>query len=145
PYPEGAAGAMARLMRHGLDERRAEEAVVALATRDRTAAAEHLAGLGLEPAARDEVLAATHCAPPPAVLVLSTEQLPLTPWWRLGAWRFGGGDPASRPAGLYVRDWVPCALEVDRRRCAVSTHDGRGGRVTAVEFPDGRPQEARMV
>jgi len=145
PYPEGAAGAVARLTRHGLDERRAEEAVAALASRDRAAAAEHLAGLGLEPAARDEVLAATHCAPPPAVLVLSSEQVPLTPWWRLGAWRPGGVDPATRPAGLYVRDWVPCALEVDRRRCALRTHDGRGGRVLAVEFPDGRPQEARLV
>ena len=85
PYPEGDQGAMARLMRHGLDERAAYAAIGALAVRDRADADAHLAGLGLDPGARAEVLAATHCAPPPMVVLLSSDQLAFGGWWRHGA------------------------------------------------------------
>lgn len=144
PYPEGESGAMARLRRHGLDERAADEAVAALAVRDRAAAADHLAGLGLDPAARDAVLAATHCEPPPAVLVLSTEQVPLGGWWRLGRWR-PGAAAEDQPAGLLLRDWTTCGDSGGERRCPVYAPDERGARIEAVVFPDGRPQEARII
>lgn len=144
PYPEGAQGAMARLMRHGLDERAAYDTVGAVAVRDRAEADAYLAGLGLDAAARADVLAATHCAPPPAVLVLSSEQVALGGWWRMGRWRpaLSGADA---PTGLITRDWSACALADGERRCAVNLPDGRGARVEAVVFPDGEPRRARVV
>lgn len=144
PYPEGAQGAMARLMRHGLDEPAAYAAIGAVAERERDAADAHLAGLGLDAAARADVLAATHCAPPPAVLVLSSEQILFGGWWRIGRWRPGPSDD-GQPFGLLTRDWVECALADGERRCPVGAPDGRGAQVEAVVFPDGEPRQARVV
>lgn len=144
PYPEGDAGAMARLMRHGLDERRAYEVIGAIAVQDRAAADAHLASLGLDPAARADVLAATHCTPPPAVLLLSSDQIAFGGWWRMGRWRPGQSDD-PQPAGLMVRDWVDCAVADGERRCPVGMPDGRGSQIDAVVFPDERPREARLA
>lgn len=144
PYPEGAQGAMARLMRHGLDEAAAHRAIGAIAILDRDAADAHLAGLGLDPAARADVLAATHCDPPPAVLVLSSDQAAFGGWWRIGRWRPGQAEDRE-PTGLFVRDWVDCAATGGERRCPVDAPDGRGGRIEAVVFPDDRPREARLA
>lgn len=144
PHAEGDGGAMARLLRHGLDEGAAYDTIETIAGLDRAAADRLLAQRGLDGAAREEVLAATHCAPPPAVLVLSSDQINLDGWWRLG--RARPGEPlAGGPAGLMVRDWVDCAASGDQRRCPVDMPDGRGARIEAVVFPDGRPREARLI
>jgi hypothetical protein len=131
-------------MRHGLDERAAYAAIGALVVRDRTDADAHLAGLGLDPGARAEVLAATHCAPPPMVVLLSSDQIAFGGWWRMGRWRSGPTDDAL-PAGLAIRDWVDCVLANGERRCALEVPDGTGGRIDAVVFPDDQPQQARVV
>jgi dolichyl-diphosphooligosaccharide--protein glycosyltransferase len=144
PYPEGEDGAMARLMRHGLDERAAYDAVATIAVLDRGAADRQLAALGLDEAERAEVLAATHCAPPPAVLVLSANQITFGPWWRMGRWR-PGHDGDAEPAGLMVRDWVDCSATDGERRCPVGMPDGRGAQIEAVVFPQDRPGEARVI
>jgi dolichyl-diphosphooligosaccharide--protein glycosyltransferase len=144
PYPEGEQGAMARLMRHGLDERAAYAAIGAIAGRERVAADAHLAGLGLDPAARADVLAATHCAPPPGVLVLTSDQLAFGGWWRIGRWRPGRGDDGE-PVGLLTRDWAECTLAGGERRCRIGTADGRGGEIEAVAFPDGDPRRVRVL
>ncbi|MGH7786796.1 MAG: hypothetical protein ACRERC_08010, partial [Candidatus Binatia bacterium] len=86
PLPEGKRGALGQLVEHGLGELAAYNTVVTLASLDRTAADAHLAGLGLDPAARAAVLAATHCEPPPAHLVLSSAQANMSGWWHLGRW-----------------------------------------------------------
>jgi dolichyl-diphosphooligosaccharide--protein glycosyltransferase len=143
PYPEGAAAAQARLLRHGLDELAAYDAVVRVAPLDRAAADAVLAELGLDAAARADVLAATHCQPPPARLVLSSAQTNLSGWWRLGTW-----DAHTRSAargGLLTADWVPCEpLDDGRRRCAVGAADGRGGRIDAVVYPADDARQARV-
>ncbi|MFN8642701.1 MAG: hypothetical protein U0802_13995 [Candidatus Binatia bacterium] len=113
----GAQGAMARLMRHGLSERAAYDAIGAVAGRERDQADAHLAGLGLDATARADVLA-RHCTPPPAVLALSTEQMAFGAWWRMGRWRPDRADDAAL-AGLITRDWVACALADGTRRCPV--------------------------
>ena len=144
PYAEGDQGAMARLMRHGLDERAAYAAIGAVARRDRAEADAHLAGLGLDAAARADVLAATHCTPPPAVLLLTSDQLTFGGWWRIGRWRPDQQD-TERPTGLLKRDWAECTLADGRRRCPIGVPDGRGAQIEAVVFPDGEPRRAHLV
>ena len=139
PYPEGDQGAMARLMRHGLDERGAFDAIGALAVRERADADAQLAGLGLDPAARADVLAATHCTPPPTVVLLSSEQLAFGGWWRMGRWRPGQPDDAQ-PVGLFTRDWVPCELANGERRCALDIPDGHGGSMANSTRSSGAPK-----
>jgi hypothetical protein len=55
---------------------------------DRSAAGQRLAALGLDAAARDTVLAATHCPPPPAMLVVPDGPAPEA-WAYFANWDFG--------------------------------------------------------
>ncbi|HYD50893.1 MAG TPA: hypothetical protein VEB21_21230, partial [Terriglobales bacterium] len=86
PAPEGERGAYRRLLAAGLDGIAAYGAVVELASLDRSAAAERLAQLGIDDQQRAEILAATHCDPPPAYLVLSTILLRNLDLLNRGAW-----------------------------------------------------------
>jgi oligosaccharyl transferase STT3 subunit len=72
PEPEGRLGAYGRLVARGFDGASAHDVVLALASLDRPAAGTLLAKRGLAPADVEDVLASTHCSPPPAYLVLST-------------------------------------------------------------------------
>jgi hypothetical protein len=86
PEPEGARSAYGRLVARGLDHVAAYETVAALAPLDRAAARARLAALGLAPADVEDVLAATHCTAPPALLVLTSALARVGGWWKLGTW-----------------------------------------------------------
>ncbi len=73
PLPEGRLGAYGKLVAIGWTEPRAQAAVGTVAGLDRAAALAYLTGQGLTPAAADDVLSSTHCMPPPAYLVLSSD------------------------------------------------------------------------
>ena len=144
PYREGAFGAVARLRRHGLDAQGAYDAIEALSVQDRAAADTLLASRGLDAAARAEVLAATHCAPPPAVLAAQREQIGFGGWWRSAAWR--PARPAdTAPDGLTTRDWVACTASDGGHRCAVGGADGRGARVEAVTWHGADARTVRLI
>jgi hypothetical protein len=86
PEPEGARGAHGKLVARGLDHVAAYETVAALARLDRAGARAHLAARGLGPAGAEDVLASTHCTPPPALLVLPSSLARTGGWWTLGTW-----------------------------------------------------------
>lgn len=145
PYPEGARGAMGRLQAHGVDEARAYALLTRIAPLGRGAAADVLAGAGLSPAARADVLAATHCTPPPAYLVLSSEQAPLTGWWGLGAWRPEDGGAAPADEGLATRTWRDCRADGPGYRCAIDGLLPDGRRLAALRVAPDDPAAARLT
>ncbi|MEO8602533.1 MAG: STT3 domain-containing protein [bacterium] len=143
PYPEGAAGAHARLVQHGLDPLAAYDAVVRLAPLDRAAADAALAELDLDAAARADVLAATHCTPPAARLVLSSAQVNLAGWWRIGKWDVHTRRPGSR--GLLTSEWVSCAPTGALWRCPIGAVDAPQHRIDTVVYPADDPRQARVA
>ena len=147
PYPEGADGAYGKLIRLGLDGLGAYNALVQVARLDRAAADRHLAALGLDPAARADVLASTHCQPPPSYLVLSSRQATLEGWWALGRWdpnRDGGSAPTRRE--LVTSDWVSCMPTTDgEKRCDVRRVDAGGTRIDAVVYRDDDARSVRVI
>jgi hypothetical protein len=99
PFPEGARGARAKLRAAGVGDFEAAALIEWLATLERDAADAELARRGLDPAARADVLASTHCAPPPSYLIVSTDQQTLDGWWHLGTW-----DPRRAYLAEALRD-----------------------------------------
>src|SRR5207244_1193353 len=81
----GPEGAMARLAAHGAAEPAAYELVIELASLERDVARARLLARGLDPAAADDVLAATHCEPPPAYVVLTSAMIQAPSWRYLGS------------------------------------------------------------
>lgn len=88
PEPEGRLGAYGKLVARGLDGINAHAVVLALASLDRPAAGTLLAERGLAPADVEDVLASTHCNPPPTYLVLSTSLVQLRSIRYLADWDF---------------------------------------------------------
>ncbi|MBI1813451.1 MAG: hypothetical protein HYR72_00585 [Deltaproteobacteria bacterium] len=86
PDDEGDAGAYGRLLAAGVDEVTAHGVILQLASMDRSAAQQYLAKRGIESAASARILAASHCSPPPAYLVLSSELIDQPAWRHLGSW-----------------------------------------------------------
>jgi hypothetical protein len=86
PYPEKRHSARAALQRSGMDEVSAAAAIIDLARLDRAGAERYLTERGIDAARRDAVLAATHCTPPPGVLLLTNSQLGFGGWWQVAAW-----------------------------------------------------------
>src|SRR5262249_51144000 len=145
PYAEGADGAYAKLMRHGLGEREAYDALVLLASLDRATADRYLTSLHLDAAARDDVLAATHCQPPASYLVLNSQQATFDGWWQLGLWAPDRDGPAADRRQLVTPDWVPCVPSSGgQRRCTIGAIDARGVRIDAVVYADGDARSARV-
>ncbi len=87
PDPEGRFGAYGKLRAHGMDDLAALSTVVALSVLEQPAARDYLRAHGLSEENADDVLASTHCASPPAYLVL-TSQLNLSKLWTIAAWDF---------------------------------------------------------
>lgn len=84
PQPEGRRGAFALLeARLGRQGPRAYDLLVEIVRLDRDGAKRALIERGLVPADVDEVLARTHCKPPAAYLVLSSEQAVLLGWLQI--------------------------------------------------------------
>ncbi len=86
PEPEGAQSAYGRLTAYGLDGISAHALILALARLDRDGGRSLLAARGLDAAAQEAVLTATHCDPPPGYLVLTSELEKIAAWRQLGAW-----------------------------------------------------------
>jgi hypothetical protein len=120
PLPEGARGAFGKLRAHGVDDLSSWAAIGRLATLDRDAARAHLAGLGLDDAEREDVLASTHCTPPPAVLLLGTHEI-ASLWRRLGSWDAGRAWVANEMRSLPEHDAVPAIA----RRLGLDEADAR--------------------
>jgi hypothetical protein len=149
PFDEHARGAFAKLRSYGVDEHTAAVTVGRLASLSRAAAGELLAGLGLGVAARDDVLSATHCAPPEAYLMLTSDQAGMQGWWSLGMWNPDGAAPAGPPTafgrGFITRDWVSCAPTPNGElRCPIG-HPARDGQtIEAVIFRADAPGQAGL-
>jgi hypothetical protein len=86
PLPEGRYGAYGKLVAYGIDGITAHDMIVDLARFDTGPARAYLAAHGLpEPAQRD-VLAATHCTPPPTYVILNSAMSASSAWRFLGGW-----------------------------------------------------------
>jgi hypothetical protein len=104
---------MRRLTDAGVLEADAHDLLIALAPLDRAAADARLAADGLDAAARAAVLDATHCRPPPAYLVLSTEEIARPGWAFLGAWDVRRGAARAGYAGYLFDGWMECRPAAD--------------------------------
>jgi len=91
PQPEGREGAYGKLRSYHVDGPKAVVILGNLARMARTEARTYLASEKLDPAAQDDILRSTHCDPPPAYLMLSSQMSPVGGWWYLGSWDFGRG------------------------------------------------------
>jgi len=172
PEPEGQRGAYGILVRRGIDAAAAPALIAQLAARNREAAAALLTERGLDPAARDEVLAATHCVPPPAYLVLTTKMIRQSAWRAIGGWGFeraAGETPkwAAVEAEARLRQQVgaeeePAMVEgasphgeAEPKTTVVQTSDyttpdwvpcrARGGGVLACDFARAGGRRLRFV
>jgi dolichyl-diphosphooligosaccharide--protein glycosyltransferase len=110
PEREGRRGALGKLRARGLDQPDAYRLVADLVRRDRAGAEALLAARGLAPAARADILASTHCTPPPAYLVLDTELTGKGGWLAIARWRpFEETGSAVAAAQPFLRsDWIDC-------------------------------------
>jgi hypothetical protein len=149
PFDENGQGAFAKLRGYGVDDRAAAVTVGRLASLSRAAATELLAGLGLNDAARGDVLSATHCTPPESYLMLTTDQAVMQGWWSQGTWDpDGSASSESSPAfsrGFVTREWVSCAPAArGELRCPVGQAVGDGRRIEAVIYRDGAPGQAAL-
>jgi len=109
PFPEGAQGAYSKLRAAGVSGADAVDWIGELAWLDRGGAESLLAERGLEPDVATEVLASTHCTPPPAYLILSTRIMRGTAWLHLGGWDLREGVAGA--LGPRFPSWVRCRPE----------------------------------
>jgi hypothetical protein len=148
PEPEGAQSAYRRLVAHGFEPEAAWRAVGTLAARDGVAADAFLAEHELAPPARRDVLAASHCAAPPAYLILSGTQVRMSAWKTLARWRPGHDEPdATEPRDLLTLAWVRCDASAGGRwQCPVPPAL-TGGRslLRTVEFDPDTPASVRLT
>jgi oligosaccharyl transferase STT3 subunit len=152
PEPESRLGAYGKLVARGLDGVTAHAVVVALASLDRPAARTLLAERGLAPADVEDVLASTHCTPPPAYLVLSTKLAPMQAIRDLAGWDFerpGIAPPSSRaPAASGLGPaWRSCAGTPDGPEWVCGPVEGAawGGAGTFRYRPDAPAQSRFLV
>ncbi|MFI5365347.1 MAG: STT3 domain-containing protein [Candidatus Binatia bacterium] len=107
PHPEGSQGAFGKIRAHVHDAFIAQSMVLDLVSLDRTAAAAYLGAHGFTPAAQEDVLAATHCVPPEAYVVLSDDLAQKDAWLHLGLWDFRKAAIAQlvqqQPAPVAIR------------------------------------------
>ena len=150
PEPEGRESAYARLVAFGVPPAEAYDLVLALAVRDRAAAVTLLEERALPLAAQRDVLAASHCAPPPALLVLSSKQIILKSWKDLARWQPTQSEASALPAwrrDFLVADWIDCNDAGDGRwQCPVER--GRSHRpswLRQVALAPGDPSSVRLT
>ena len=148
PEPEGRLGAYGKLRALGLDEADAHALIVALARVERPEAEALLAAQGLTAAACADVLASTHCRPPPAYLVLTTDLLRKVSWIDLGRWDPARATPAPRlTRPLLRREWLPCAPGngAGERRCPVTGFADDDTLDAAFVYTRAAPARGRLI
>jgi hypothetical protein len=98
-------GACKRLSSRGVDVAAAHELLIEMAPLDRDRAAAVLGRAGVHENAWSEILEASHCRPPPLLLVLSSEMIRTSGWKILADWN------RSLPAheGYLGGGWIACA------------------------------------
>jgi asparagine N-glycosylation enzyme membrane subunit Stt3 len=139
PQPEGAGGAWGKLVAHGIDGAASHDLVIALASLDRTAAAERLRAAGLDAAAVEDVLASTHCTPPATYVVVSSTQAAATTWTVLGSWS------DKRETLELAGDAAPCRLDGHgMRSCAVHAAF-ENSLIERFVYPETDPEAGRLV
>jgi dolichyl-diphosphooligosaccharide--protein glycosyltransferase len=84
--PEEERGAQAKLRAAGLGSVEARESIMVLATTSRDVARERLRARGIDDGRVEDILASTHCTPPPTYLVLTSAMRGMAGWRALGAW-----------------------------------------------------------
>lgn len=103
PFPEGHAGAYAKVFAKTHDLVAAVSLVHALTLLDPPAAAKMLTARGFSPSERDDVLRSTHCTPPEGDLVVGSRDIGTAlDWMRVGSWNFERAyvlDQARRSPG----------------------------------------------
>jgi hypothetical protein len=119
--PEEGQGAYAKLRAAGLGSVEARETIMTLATATRETARQRLRARGLDDAAVDDVLASTHCTPPPTYLVLSSAMRGMAGWRALGAW-----DARRAYAARVARDLPEAQAVPDMQaRLGISASDAQ--------------------
>jgi dolichyl-diphosphooligosaccharide--protein glycosyltransferase len=111
PSPEGAQGAFGRLKAMGADDVTANSILMEVVKLDKTRAGQYLAQRGFTAPEQNNLLAATHCAPPESFLVVSKEMILKGEWWMgLGSWDVTRAYVITRtrrlPEGQAVADWT---------------------------------------
>jgi len=147
PEPEGRTGALGRLIAHGSSDAAARSMVVKLASMDRDEARAHLTANGWSEEAATDVLAASHCPPPPAYLVLSTALITQRAWWPLGRWDPSNTNVRTPSFGEPGLRWRPCRQRDDgsEMQCPVDMAiDSEGTRLESVVYDRDRPDTARL-
>jgi hypothetical protein len=139
PQPEGARGAWGKLVAHGIDGGTAHDLVIALASLDRAAAAERLRTAGLDAAAVEDVLAATHCTPPPTYVVVSSTQAAATTWTVLGSW---GEEPESLALS---GDVTPCRPDDHGNRSCAVRATLADSLIERFVYPEADPAAGRLL
>lgn len=140
--PEGARGAYGRLRAAGLDGSEAVRWIDELVRLGRADAEALLAERGLAPAARSRVLAATHCAPPPAYLVLSTSLWSDPSWLAIASWDFAAGAERALPEPAAPHAWSCRTTPEGRLHCPIGRPSAEPGALLAVVFD---PEETRAA
>jgi hypothetical protein len=117
---------------------------------DRKSADEYLAGRGLDPSARAQVLSATHCGAPESYLVLTTRLIERrSTWLEFAQWRPRAADeppPPHRDVSFHPI-WIRCEPQGDAgtRICrAPGRSDAGSGLIEAVTW-DGVAVETMRV
>lgn len=156
PLPEGEAGAYAILRRGGHDPLTAFTIVADVVSRDDAGARAYLDARGLAASEREQVLQATHCAPPEAYLVVSSALLrkrsallEMASWDPRHATAAASGRSArdDATAGVpFVAEWIPCTEQAGEVVCAIGTSVG-GGRtyLEDVKYPRDAPAHAVLT
>jgi hypothetical protein len=119
--PEEGRGAYRKLRAAGLGSVEARETIMTLATASSEAARDRLRARGLDEATIVDVLASTHCTPPPTYLVLTSAMRGMVGWRSLGSW-----DARRAYAARVARDLPEAQAVRDMQaRLGVSADDAR--------------------
>jgi len=126
PTAEKDAGAYGRIVSHGANGVAAKALIVDLARCQRNDARELLIARGITDPLQNEILEATHCRPPPEVIILSTDMIGAPGWKSLGSQSLrrtqvdhpqshpSTADAAARPSlaapeeAFLTRTWMAC-------------------------------------
>lgn len=111
PYPEGAAGAYGKLRARGLDAFSAQGLVDRLAALPSGAASAELRRRGFSEEVVADVLASSHCDPPPSYVVLSNK-LATAAGWSVGQWDFRRAFAARRAARLPADEAIDALVRI---------------------------------
>lgn len=158
-WPEREASAYGRATRAGLDDVAALTLIDDLVVRSRAEAEALARRQKISDRAKTAIPQATHCAPPPAYLILSSELVTVPGWKLLGNWsvarardasvlRLGSPeakrDFVSPPLAFLGEGWLDCHAEGDETVCPIPALAARDGGRAAFVHRDGGALAGRL-